>query len=115
MKSLPIRSAHRHHRGCSQRHLDPAGAGADPARIAILARARFRLEDRISVRVEELATVIPGFPPRETCITFWLGNQDEHRYRVFKPARDVTADDLPPWWMRDALIVDPFPYCDCCG
>jgi nitrate reductase delta subunit len=113
MRPVAARSAHRHHLGCSHSHADPDGA--DRVRIAALARVRFRLEERISIRVEERATTIPGFPPRETCISFWTGNEDEHRYRVFKPAREVTDDDLPPWWMRDALIVDPFPYCDCCG
>jgi nitrate reductase delta subunit len=79
------------------------------------ARAGFRLVDAVPVRVEELAATEKGFPPRETRITFWTGNQAEHRYRVFKPASQVTDADLPPWWMKDALILDDFPFCDCCG
>lgn len=80
-----------------------------------LARLRFRLGDTVPVRVVEQACTEKGFPPRETRINFWTGNNTEHQYRVFKPAAQVTLADLPPWWMRDALALDEFPFCDCCG
>jgi hypothetical protein len=78
-------------------------------------RKQFRLDAGHPVTVEELAATERGFPPRETRITFWTGNDLRHQYRVFKPAQDVTQMDLPPWWMKDAIIVDEFPFCDCCG
>jgi hypothetical protein len=85
------------------------------ASVADAARRRFRLAKGYPVRVEQLHATEPGFPPFETRITFWTGNSDEHRYRVFKEVDEVSPDDLPPWWMKDALIVEEFPFCDCCG
>jgi nitrate reductase delta subunit len=87
----------------------------DRLRIAAVARDRFRLAAMHPIHVEQLGATEPGFPPFETRITFWTGNEREHRYRVFKPAADVGGSDLPPWWMKDAIIVSPWPSCDCCG
>jgi hypothetical protein len=87
----------------------------DRLRIALAVRDRFRLDCHHPVGVEQLSATEPGFPPFETRITFWTSNEQEHRYRVFKPAPEVSASDLPPWWMKDAIIVSPWPSCDCCG
>ena len=110
---------HRHVHGlhCDHGHGDAHdhGPAADLRRIETLARHRYRLESFTPIRVEELATTEPGFPPRETRILFWSGNDAQHQHRIFKPAKDVTIEDLPPWWYKDALILDEFPYCDCCG
>lgn len=99
------------HEGCTHCAGDPAHI----ARVAEVARQSFRLASGYPVRVEQLHTTEPGFPPFETRITFWSGNTAQHRYRVFKRAEAVSAKDLPPWWMKDALIVDEHPHCDCCG
>jgi hypothetical protein len=108
-------SAARHVHVGRCRHRPESGAAAELRRVEMLARRRFRLAPAIGVRVEELACTEKGFPPLETRISFWIGNDREHRYRVFKPADRVALDDLPPWWMRDALVLDEFPFCDCCG
>ena len=108
---------HRHVHGlhCGHDHDHDHGPAADLRRVEGLARDRFRLERFTPIRVEELATTEPGFPPRETRIEFWSGNEDEHQYRIFKPASQVTIEDLPPWWYKDALILDDSAYCVCCG
>lgn len=92
-----------------------AGQPSDLLRIADVVRERFRLGRAHPVVVQQLHTVERGFPPFETRIVFWTGNSAEHRYRVFKGADIVSSDDLPPWWMKDALIIDDYPHCDCCG
>jgi len=102
-------------RGRLARHRHQAVHPGDLTRVGEAARARFRLASASPVTVEELAATERGFPPLETRITFWSGNDLRHQYRVFKPAHAVTAADLPPWWMKDALIVEDFPFCDCCG
>jgi hypothetical protein len=33
---------------------------------------------------------------------------------VFKPVGEVTDDDLPPRWMKDAIAVPDDFECDCC-
>jgi nitrate reductase delta subunit len=102
-------------RTCLHYRADEMANASALRRIEKEARVGFRLVESTPVRVEELAATEKGFPPRETRITFWTGNEAEHRYRVFKPATQVTGADLPPWWMKDALILDDFPFCDCCG
>jgi len=113
-------SARRRPQHFGHRHAPGGGCCAaappdDAARIAELARDRFRLAPSTPVRVVEAPTTIRGFPPIETVISFWTGNQNEHRWTVFKPARTVAVTDLPPWWMKGAIAVDDFPFCDCCG
>jgi nitrate reductase delta subunit len=107
--------AHRHGHGAHHWHAHAPELASQLTRVGDIARAQFRLAEHHPVRVEQLAATERGFPPLETRITFWTGNDSQHQYRVFKPVRDVTAADLPPWWMRDALILDEFPFCDCCG
>ena len=87
------------------------------ARVEAEARARFRLTPDTSVMVAEMACALPGCPPLETVIAFWSGSGEavlRHHYKVFKPVQQVTADDLPPWWMKDALVVPPDWACNCC-
>ena len=102
--------AHAHgHRHETRRPQLPAWHADDLKRVADAARGRFRLGDFHLVSVEQLAATERGFPPFETRITFWTGNDSRHQYRVFKPAAEVMLADLPPWWMKDAIIVDEFP------
>lgn len=83
-------------------------------------RERFRLTAEATVQVRERPCTEPGMPPVETLVSFWLdsvGTDDEpqrHHAKVFKPLADVRPDDLPPWWMKDALRVPPDWACDCC-
>lgn len=87
------------------------------ARVETEVRTRFGLTAETSVLVTELACAVPGCPPLETVIAFWTGAASEplrHHYKVFKPVQQVTEDDLPPWWMKEALAVLPDWVCACC-
>ena len=88
-------------------------ASAD--QVAGWTRERFGLPADAVVLVSESATTLPGFPPRFTVIVFWTGALEQrHHAKVFKPLAQVTPDDLPPYWMRDALAVGADFSCDCC-
>ena len=83
--------------------------------IAAWTRERFNLPAASVVLVNEVASSLPGFPPRFTVIVFWTGAlAQRHHLKVFKSLAQVTPDDLPPYWMRDALAVPPGFACDCC-
>ena len=83
--------------------------------VAGWTRERFGLAAQSVVLVNEVASTQPGFPPRTTVIVFWTGTlAQRHHLKIFKPLDAVTPDDLPPYWMRDALAVAPGFSCDCC-
>ena len=77
-------------------------------------RMRFRLPDDAAILVSEVSCALPGCPPRETVVVFWTGADTRHHFKVFKPAADVVEDDLPPSWMKNALIVVDGVGCECC-
>ena len=83
-------------------------------RVEASVRERFRLDANAVVLVTELACQLPGCPPLETVIAFWTGDTQRHHYKVFKPVQQVVVDDLPPWWMKDALGAPPDWDCGCC-
>jgi nitrate reductase delta subunit len=88
----------------------------DPAslvRVRAWTRARFGLADDVTVSVNELACSLPGCPPRETVVVFWTAPDRRHHFKIFKPAADVVDADLPPAWLKDALLVAEGD-CDCC-
>jgi nitrate reductase molybdenum cofactor assembly chaperone NarJ/NarW len=66
-------------------------------------RARFHLTDDETVMVSEIACAVPGCPPVETHVVFWTG-AGRHHFKVFKPLADVIEDDLPPAFMKNALV-----------
>ena len=76
-------------------------------------RERFGLAADIAIMVNELACTLPGCPPRETVVAFWTAPERRHHFKVFKPAAEVVTDDLPPAWLKDALVVAEGD-CDCC-
>jgi nitrate reductase delta subunit len=82
-------------------------------RVREWVRVRFGLDGDAPILVAEVACAVPGCPPVETVIAFW---SDERRYhlKVFKPVRDVTADDLPPGWLKPAFAVPDDVECGCC-
>jgi hypothetical protein len=80
-------------------------------RIKCLVRQRFMLDEE-PIFVAEIACGVPGCPPLETVIAFWTTPDRRHTFKVFKPLIAVTGDDLPPSWMKDALINDETV--DCC-
>ena len=82
-------------------------------RVREWTRARFRLGEDVTILVAEVSCRLPGCPPRETVVAFWLG-ETRHQFKLFKPVVEVTADDLPPAWMRDALVPLDGMECECC-
>ena len=47
-------------------------------------------------------------------IAFWCEDEKRRQLKVFKPLAEVVADDLPPWWMKDALVAEEVFGCPCC-
>jgi nitrate reductase delta subunit len=82
-------------------------------RVREWTRGRFKLSDETAILVAEVACAVPGCPPLETVIAFWAGER-RHHFKIFKPVAEVIEDDLPPWWLRDALMVPDGFECDCC-
>ena len=77
-------------------------------------RAHFKLSDTATIMVSEIACALPGCAPIETIVVFWPDEGRRHHFKVFKPVADVTLDDFPPWWMRNALSdIEGFG-CACC-
>jgi hypothetical protein len=83
-------------------------------RIRGWVRERFSLQVEDVVMVSEVACSMPGCPPLETVIAFWTEGTKRHHLKIFKPVEDVTEDDLPPYWMKEALEVGDGFGCDCC-
>jgi hypothetical protein len=83
-------------------------------RVKALVRSHFRLTDAETILVTELACQLAGCPPLETIIAFWGEDERRRHYKVFKPVEQVFEEDLPPWWMKDALVQDEIAGCSCC-
>ncbi len=83
------------------------------ARVRDWTRARFRLADDETVMVSEIACGVPGCPPIETHVVFWT-TAGRHHFKVFKPLADVTEDDLPPAFMKNALVAIEGADLECC-
>ena len=95
--------------------LKPAQGLADAcSQVVLRVRERFRLAPEDAVLVTEVECGLPGCPPLETVIAFWTAADRRHHLKVFKPVAEVCADDLPPWWMKEALAVPPGFEADCC-
>ena len=77
-------------------------------------RERFGLGRDATILVTELESATPGFPPLQTVIAFWTAERKHYHFRVFKPLEDVTQEDLPPDWYKEALAVTPGIECSCC-
>ena len=86
-------------------------AAAD--RVREWTRARFALTDDEMVMVSELACSVAGCPPIETHVVFWT-LAGRHHFKIFKPLAQVSEDDLPPAFMKTALIALEGFDCDCC-
>jgi len=74
-------------------------------RLRAWTRARFALADDTTVMATELQCGLPGCPPLETHVAFWT-ERGRHHFKVFKPAAEVIEDDLPPAFMKNALVAD---------
>ena len=82
-------------------------------RVRAWTQARFQLADDETVMVSEVACGVPGCPPVETHIVFWTA-AGRHHFKVFKPLAEVVEDDLPPAFMKNALLWAEGLECSCC-
>jgi nitrate reductase delta subunit len=82
-------------------------------RVREWTRTRFALPEDSSIIVTELACALPGCPPLETVVAFWIDDR-RHHFKVFKPVAQVSEDDLPPAWLLPSLVVPDGFDCDCC-
>jgi hypothetical protein len=91
------------------------GPGHDAAvdRVRDWTRTRFALTDDETIMVSEIACSVPGCPPIETHLVFWTA-AGRHHFKVFKPLAAVVEDDLPPAFMKNALLILDVIDCDCC-
>jgi nitrate reductase delta subunit len=76
-------------------------------------RQRFELSDDETVMVSEIACQVPGCPPIETHVVFWTA-AGRHHFKIFRPLAAVNEDDLPPAFMKNALLALEGFDCDCC-
>jgi nitrate reductase delta subunit len=83
-------------------------------RVRDWTRERFKLPDDAAILVSEVTCAVPGCPPLETVVAFWTENDRRHHFKLFKPVTEVVADDLPPSWMKNALVVVEGLGCECC-
>jgi hypothetical protein len=87
--------------------------GEAAGRLRGWTRARFTLAEDDTVMVSEVACAVPGCPPIETHLVFWTA-RGRHHYKIFKPLAEVIEDDLPPAFMKNALVVADDAEIDCC-
>jgi hypothetical protein len=90
-----------------------SGDGAALDRVRDWTRARFALTDDETIMVSEIACGVPGCPPIETHVVFWTA-AGRHHFKIFKPLDDTVEDDLPPAFMKNALVALEGIDCDCC-
>ena len=82
-------------------------------RVREWTRARFALAEDTTIVVAQLACAVPGCPPLDTVVIFWTA-RGRHHFKVFKPVAEIALEDLPPPWMRDALLEVEEIGCECC-
>ncbi|HEY7246320.1 MAG TPA: hypothetical protein VH678_20805 [Xanthobacteraceae bacterium] len=83
-------------------------------RVKEWTRMRFNLVNEVPILVAEVACGLPGCPPLETVVAFWTEDDRRHRFKLFKPAAAVELEDLPPSWMKNALVAVDEPGFECC-
>ncbi len=83
-------------------------------RVRAWTRERFKLPADAAILVSEVACALPGCPPLETVVAFWTENDTRHHFKLFKPVTEVVEDDLPPSWMKNALIAAEGIGDECC-
>jgi hypothetical protein len=87
--------------------------GAALDRVRGWTQTRFKLADNETTIVSELSCAVPGCPPIETHVVFWTA-AGRHHFKVFRPVAEVREDDLPPAFMKNALIALDGVECACC-
>jgi hypothetical protein len=91
----------------------PPGHAAAAEEVRDWTRERFGLPPDSTIMVAEVTCAVPGCPPLETVVAFWV-ESTRHHFKVFKPLAEVAAEDLPPAFMKNALAdIEGFG-CECC-
>ena len=90
-----------------KRHADPDAI----RRIKAWTRQRFALPLDCTLLAVEAACGLPGCPPVETTVVFWTAPDRRHSFKIFKPAAEVIEEDLPPSWLKEALVRDELECC----
>ena len=90
-----------------------SGDAAALDRVRAWTQARFTLADDETVMVSEIACSVPGCPPIETHIVFWTA-AGRHHFKIFKPLAETVEDDLPPAFMKNALVALEGADLECC-
>jgi hypothetical protein len=91
-----------------------------PEHIAALDRVRewtrehFKLAQETPILVSEVTCSLPGCAPIETVVAFWTEGDKRHAFKLFKRVADVVSDDLPPTWLKSALLAMDGMDCECC-
>jgi nitrate reductase delta subunit len=83
-------------------------------RVREWTRTQFGLPETGAILVAELTCGLPGCPPLETVVAFWSEGGERHQFKIFKRVEEVVVDDLPPAWMKTALIADEDSGFACC-
>jgi nitrate reductase delta subunit len=83
-------------------------------RVKAWTRDRFSLSEDAAILAAEVSCSVPGCPPLETAVAFWTEGDRRHQFKVFKPVEEVVEDDLPPAWLKDALVAGDDDGFDCC-
>ena len=76
-------------------------------------RARFALADDATIMVADVECGLPGCPPVESHVVFWTA-LGRHHFKIFKPVAEVTEADLPPAFMKNAILALDGADWDCC-
>jgi len=82
-------------------------------RVTGWTRERFKLPMEAVISVSEIACPLPGCPPQETVVAFWIAEQ-RYQVKLFKPVQEVVVGDLPYTWLKDALAVQEGGGWECC-
>ena len=82
-------------------------------RLKLWTRARFELSRDTTISIAEISCTLPGCPPLETVVTFWIAER-QYRFKFFKPMAEVCAEDLPWSWLKDSLEVEDGAAAECC-
>jgi nitrate reductase delta subunit len=82
-------------------------------RVTQWTRERFKLPKEAVISVLEIACPLPGCPPLETVVAFWIAEQ-RYQFKLFKPVEEVVVGDLPYAWLKDALAVQDGAGWECC-
>jgi hypothetical protein len=91
----------------------PPGHAAAAQEVRDWTRQRFGLPADATIMVAEVTCAVPGCPPLETVVAFWIEGT-RHHFKVFKPVAEVVADDLPPAFLKNVLAdIEGFG-CECC-